>query len=190
MTVGSFSANSMERPQDRANVVLYYAATSPTQVFNQAASQVAEEEGWHSLSENARALALINMALSDGVVPSFLNKYHYNFWRPETAIHAGDTDDNPKTEGDPELGSIHPDSMFSELSLKSRYVAVTRQPRCSDVFTAKLHIRLRCQIRRCRPSSCNTPRSGKLPKTSPTHVFTVGYIFEPIRPQARAWETR
>ena len=25
----------------------------------------------------------------------------YNFWRPETAIHAGDTDGNPKTVGDP-----------------------------------------------------------------------------------------
>lgn len=89
MTVGS--VNSTERPQDRSNVALYYAATSPTQVFNQAAEQVALERS-HSLSENARALALINMAISDSLVASFLNKYHYNFWRPETAIHAsGDT---------------------------------------------------------------------------------------------------
>jgi hypothetical protein len=100
-TVGSASANSMERPQDRANVVLYYAASTPTQVFNQAAREVAAQEGWHSLSENARAFALINMALSDGAVTTFFNKYHYNFWRPETAIHAGDTDDNRKTDADP-----------------------------------------------------------------------------------------
>ena len=51
--------------------------------------------------ENARALALVNMAISDSLVATFLNKYHYNFWRPETAIHAGDTDGNRKTEGDP-----------------------------------------------------------------------------------------
>jgi membrane-associated phospholipid phosphatase len=57
-------------------------------VFNQAAVQVAQEQG-RSLSENARALALINMAMSDSLVASFLNKYHYNFWRPETAIHTG-----------------------------------------------------------------------------------------------------
>jgi hypothetical protein len=100
-TVGSASANSMERPQDRANVVLYYAASTPTQVFNQAAREVVAQEGGHSLSENARAFALINMALSDGAVTTFLNKYHYNFWRPETAIHAGDTDDNRKTDADP-----------------------------------------------------------------------------------------
>jgi membrane-associated phospholipid phosphatase len=40
------------------------------------------------------------MAISDSLVASFFNKYHYNFWRPETAIHAGDTDGNPKTEPD------------------------------------------------------------------------------------------
>jgi len=85
MTVGS--ANSTQRPPDRANVALYYASSSPTQVFNQAAEQVAAERGG-SLSENARAFALINMAISDSLVASFLNKYHYNFWRPETAIHA------------------------------------------------------------------------------------------------------
>jgi len=97
MTVGS--SNSTERPQDRANVALFYAASSPTQVFNQAAQQVAQEQGG-SLTENARALALINIAMSDSLVASFLNKYHYNFWRPETAIHAGDTDGNSKTEAD------------------------------------------------------------------------------------------
>jgi hypothetical protein len=62
--------------------------------------QVAQQQGG-SLSENARTLALINMAMSDSLVASFLNKYHYNFWRPETAIHGGDTDGNPNTAGDP-----------------------------------------------------------------------------------------
>jgi membrane-associated phospholipid phosphatase len=98
MTVGSL--DSTERPPDRSDVATYYAATSPTQAFNQAAVQVAQEQR-RSLSENARALALINMAISDSLVASFLNKYHYNFWRPETAIRAGDTDGNRKTEPDP-----------------------------------------------------------------------------------------
>lgn len=98
MTVGS--VNSTQRPPDRANVALFYAASSPTQAFNQAAVQVAQQQG-RSLSENARALALVNMAMNDSLVASFLNKYHYNFWRPETAIHAGDTDGNPNTTPDP-----------------------------------------------------------------------------------------
>src|SRR5580658_5106619 len=72
MTVGGI--DSTERPQDRANVALFYAAASPTQVFNQAVQQVAQER-WHSLSENAQALALMNMAVNDSLVAAFLNKY-------------------------------------------------------------------------------------------------------------------
>jgi hypothetical protein len=56
----------------------------------------------HTLSENARALALINMAISDNLVSLFFNKYRYNFC-PETAIRAGDTDGNPKTVADPDF---------------------------------------------------------------------------------------
>jgi hypothetical protein len=99
-TVGSASASSTERPPDRADVVRFYASSSPTFIFNLAARQVAEERK-RSLSENARAFALINMAIGDGSFASFFNKYHYNFWRPETAIHAGDTDGNRKTDADP-----------------------------------------------------------------------------------------
>jgi hypothetical protein len=102
MTVGSL--NSTERPQDRANVAVFYANSTPTFVFNLAARQVAQER-WHSLSENARDFALINMAMNDGAVTTFFNKYHYNFWRPETGIRAGDTDGNRKTDPDP---NFHP----------------------------------------------------------------------------------
>lgn len=99
MTVGE--VDSGVRPQDRANVATFFAATSPTQAMNQAAREVAGEEGG-TLTENARALALVNMAINDSLVASFFNKYHYNFWRPETAIHAGDTDGNPNTAPDPD----------------------------------------------------------------------------------------
>jgi len=96
-TVGSLSSTA--RPQDRADVVRFYAVSSPTRVLNDAARQVSVAQG-RSLSDNARALALLNMAISDSLVTSFATKYHYNWWRPETAIRAGDTDDNPKTNPD------------------------------------------------------------------------------------------
>ena len=64
--------------------------------------QIAQQQQ-RSLSENARALALLSMAINDSLVASFFNKYHYNFWRPETAIRAGDTDGNRKTEADPDF---------------------------------------------------------------------------------------
>jgi hypothetical protein len=49
-------------------------------------------------------------------------------------------------------------------------------------------ISLRCQIPPYPTSYCNTRGSSRLPTTSPTRAFTVGYIFEPIRSQASAWE--
>jgi hypothetical protein len=96
-TVGSL--NSTERPPDRADVARFFAPSSPSFVFNLAARQVAVAQG-RSLSENARALALLNMASNDSLVASFGTKYFYVLWRPETAIHAGDLDGNAKTDPD------------------------------------------------------------------------------------------
>jgi PAP2 superfamily len=97
MTVGS--QNSLDRPVDRSNVASYYAVSSPSQVFNQVARQLALERS-HSITGIARVLALMNMAINDALVASFYNKYYYNFWRPETAIHNGDSDGNAKTGAD------------------------------------------------------------------------------------------
>jgi hypothetical protein len=94
------SKTSTERPQDRTDVAQFYAGSSPGYVMNMAARQIAAAQG-RSLSHNARAFALINMAISDSAVVSFGTKYRYTRWRPETAIHRADEDDNPKTEPDP-----------------------------------------------------------------------------------------
>jgi hypothetical protein len=92
-------ANSTERPPDRANVARFYAAVPAVLVFNDAARQLSAAQG-KSLSENAHDFALINMAISDGAVATFDTKYHYNFWRPETAIQNAATDGNDRTAPD------------------------------------------------------------------------------------------
>jgi hypothetical protein len=94
------SKTSTERPQDRTDVARFYAVSSPAYVMNMAARQIAAANG-DALLENARAFALINMAISDGAVASFGTKYHYTTWRPETAIYYADIDGNPKTDADP-----------------------------------------------------------------------------------------
>lgn len=50
--------------------------------------------------ETARLLALVHMAQFDAVQSSFEGKYHYNLWRPETAIRLGELDGNGATTGD------------------------------------------------------------------------------------------
>jgi hypothetical protein len=90
---------STERPEDRANVARFYAASSAAYAWNQVALQVMASRP-RSLAERARTLALLNMAISDGLVSSMETKYFYHFWRPVTAIRAGDTDGNSQTEPD------------------------------------------------------------------------------------------
>jgi len=97
--VGSVSSDLTERPQDRSDVARFYAVSSPSFVFNLAARQVAASEG-SSLAENARVLALLNMATNDSLVVSFWTKYRYKLWRPETAIHEGNLDGSAKTDAD------------------------------------------------------------------------------------------
>ena len=50
--------------------------------------------------DNARLFAVMNMAVSDALVVTFRAKYHYNFWRPYTAIRWAD-DGNTRTAPDP-----------------------------------------------------------------------------------------
>jgi hypothetical protein len=108
-TVGA--STSADRPADIAEVVRLYAATSPTFALSMATRQIAAEKGT-SVSENARALALINMATSDALVASFMNKYHYNFWRPETGIRNGASDGNGKTDGNTSFATFIPTPCF------------------------------------------------------------------------------
>jgi hypothetical protein len=113
------SIDSTERPQDRTDVARFYAAASPAFVLNTTAQQVAVAQH-RSLAHNARALALLNMAISDSLVTSFATKYHYDFWRPETAIRAAATDGNDGTFPDTNFAPLNSHPLFSELSLKPR----------------------------------------------------------------------
>ena len=91
--------NSSQRPLDRANVARFFNVASAAYVWNSVVQQLSAAEG-SSLSEKARALALVNMAISDGLVSSMETKYYYVRWRPVTAIREGATDDNPETDAD------------------------------------------------------------------------------------------
>jgi hypothetical protein len=87
------------RTTDPADVPNFYGSISPGYLLGAAAAQLSAERG-DSLSENAWALALLNMAINDSLIVSFATKYHYNFWRPETAIRSALTDGNPRTAED------------------------------------------------------------------------------------------
>jgi hypothetical protein len=51
-----------------------------------------------SVVESARFMTLAAIAINDALIAVFDAKYHYNFWRPITAIRNGDIDGNEATD--------------------------------------------------------------------------------------------
>jgi hypothetical protein len=52
------------------------------------------------ITDNARLFALVAMATSDAFIAVFDGKYHFNFWRPLTAIRNADLSENNATPRD------------------------------------------------------------------------------------------
>ena len=51
-----------------------------------------------SVVDSARFMALVAIGLNDAIIAVLDAKYHYNFWRPITAIRNGDIDGNSATD--------------------------------------------------------------------------------------------
>jgi PAP2 superfamily len=54
-----------------------------------------------SVVDSARLMALVSVGITDAIIAVLDAKYHYNFWRPITAIRNGDIDGNPATDREP-----------------------------------------------------------------------------------------
>jgi hypothetical protein len=52
------------------------------------------------VADTARLLAMTNLAAADATIGCWNDKYHWNFWRPITAIREAADDGNPATEPD------------------------------------------------------------------------------------------
>jgi hypothetical protein len=67
-----------------------------------------------SLIDGARLFALAAVAREDALIAVFDAKYHYEFWRPVTAIRNGDIDNNSATERNPAWAPIDATPMHPE----------------------------------------------------------------------------
>ena len=99
-TMGSFLGSS--RSADQSELALFWAGNTPL-YWNRIASQIASERSL-SLSQNAHLFALLNVSMADAVIACWDGKYRYVFWRPITAIRAGDTERNPASDPNSTFG--------------------------------------------------------------------------------------
>jgi hypothetical protein len=79
------------RTAEQSEIARYWYESSP-QGWNRIAREVSVSRNLDEW-ESARLLALVNLAMADGFIGGFEAKYHFNYWRPATAIrHTGNAE--------------------------------------------------------------------------------------------------
>lgn len=76
-------------------------SSTPAGTWNLIAQEVCKSQAY-DFKTQVRLFALLNLTMADAGIACWDAKYHFNYWRPETAIRQADIDGNPKTEPDPE----------------------------------------------------------------------------------------
>src|SRR5829696_3306294 len=86
------------RSGDQTDLANFWAGNTFAAVYggvrNVAAAHV------DNVSDSSRLFALVAMAQADTIIGVWDAKFHYNYWRPITAIRNGSADGNPDTVGD------------------------------------------------------------------------------------------
>jgi hypothetical protein len=91
--------SSARRNAEQTEIARFWEATLPP-IYHGVVRSVANMPG-RDVTQNARLFAAVTQATDDALIAVFDAKYHYNFWRPVTAIRNGDIDGNDATERDP-----------------------------------------------------------------------------------------
>ncbi len=94
------SATSTARTLEQTQIAQFWATALPD-VHMGAVRSVATAPG-HEVTRSARLYAAVTAAMNEAEIAVFEAKYHYQFWRPITAIRNGDRDGNAATERDPD----------------------------------------------------------------------------------------
>jgi hypothetical protein len=96
-TLGSLT--STVRTSEQTTIGLFWTA-NPGSAFNSMLTDLVSRNSLSTL-DSARLFAMVFTGYGDGFIGCMNAKYHFNFWRPVTAIQEGDTDGNPDTIADP-----------------------------------------------------------------------------------------
>ena len=99
------STHSTSRTPDQEHLAMWAKDFVENSHNRLARSLVIKED--LDLYTSVRAFALMNMSIYDAYVNVFDNKFHYNHWRPYTAIRWAAHDGNPHTDPDTTWNNLH-----------------------------------------------------------------------------------
>jgi len=102
-TLGRFQ--SISRTPEQTHIALWWKDFAENS-HNRLARDLVRKEGL-PLRDAVRLFALLNMGIFDGYVSSFDNKFHYNHWRPYTAIRWAANDGNADTAAEETWTNTH-----------------------------------------------------------------------------------
>lgn len=119
--------NSTRRSSEQTEIARFWEATLPP-IYHGVVRSVAAMPG-REVTDNARLFMAVTQAADDALIAVFDAKYHYNFWRPVTAIRNGDIDGNDATERDAAWTSfieapMHPEYPCAHCILASSIATV------------------------------------------------------------------
>lgn len=120
---------STQRSADQTEAARFWDYSLPA-VYHGVVRSVALSPG-RDVVRNARLFATVAQAMDDGLIAVFDAKYHYNFWRPSTAIRNGDIDGHDATQRDASWVALidtpmHPEYPSAHGTLAGAVAAVLR----------------------------------------------------------------
>ena len=86
------------RTTEQTDIARFWEATGAA-IYHGIVRTITDQPG-RDVTQNARLFMAVTQAADDAIIAVFDAKYHYNFWRPITAIRNGDIDGNDATERD------------------------------------------------------------------------------------------
>jgi len=92
------------RSADQTDLANFWAGNTFAAVYSGVRNVAAKNVD--NVSDNSRLFALVAMSMADTIIGVWDAKFHYNYWRPQTAIQLGAVDGNPDTVGDPAWESL------------------------------------------------------------------------------------
>src|SRR5712671_3988439 len=90
------SQKSAKRTAEQTETARFWLVTGPV-AYHPFLRQLAIGKGM-DVGESARFMAVGGIAIDGALIAVLDAKYHFNFWRPVTAIRNGDIDGNPATD--------------------------------------------------------------------------------------------
>jgi hypothetical protein len=95
---------SAVRTAEQTDIARFWEYSLPS-IYHGVVRSVAMAPGRDPV-RNAQLFAAVAQAMDDALIAVFDAKYHYNFWRPATAIRNGDIDGNDATEREASWSSL------------------------------------------------------------------------------------